>query len=175
MTIRRFVLTLTMGFLSGLPLSCVGPTFIVQQYAGPVRPQETVAVFRINGGDSIRLVTIDDENITVPLASDSRLHVEMLPGRHAITVRDAHAPDRLAESIAFQAEAGKVYRVAVAGASTDPAGGGPRIYEVDRGADTITRDVTLTPGELQHAPTDTTPAGRTAAPSGDAGDALDGG
>ena len=120
-------------FLAG----CAGPTFVVQQYTGAVRPRETVATLRVNGSDSVRLLTLDDEDLGVPIEHDSRLHIELLPGRHRLTVGNANAPQDHAEPIAFEAEAGKVYRVTV-GASA-PA----RIYEVDRDNDTPARDATL--------------------------------
>lgn len=74
---------------------CPGPTFVVQQYAGPVRPRETIATLR---------------------------------------VLNASAPQERAP-VAFQAEANKVYRITY-------VLGAPRIYEVDRSADTTGADVT---------------------------------
>jgi hypothetical protein len=131
----RAVLTALLFVLLTFALQgCPGPTFVVQQFKGPQRPPETIATLRVNASDVVRLVTLDDENIDVPLESDSRLHIELLPGRHALTVRNAKAPDR-AEPLAFEAEAGKVYRVTM--------GEEARIFEVDRGGDKPIRDVTV--------------------------------
>ena len=117
-------------------VGCVGPTFVVQQYAGPVRPRETIATFRVNGGDSVRLITLDEEDVRAPLESDSRLHIELLPGRHKIGV--ANGPNDLVAPVAFVAEAGKVYRAVFAGNE-------PHVFEVDRAGDAPGRDVTATP------------------------------
>ena len=125
------VLALTLTFAAS---ACAGPTFIVQQYAGPVRSRETIATLRVNGADSVRLATLDDEDMNAPLVEDGRLHVELLPGRHALSVRDAKAPSERPVAMAFVAEAGKVYRVAFT-----PE---PRIFEVDRGTDAPGADVT---------------------------------
>lgn len=113
---------------------CAGPTFVVQQYTGPVRPKDTIATLRVNGADSVRLMTLDEEDVAAPILADGRLHIELLPGRHALTVRNASAPQEPATPLVFQAEPGKVYRVAF----TPDA----RIFEVDRGADTVGRDAT---------------------------------
>jgi hypothetical protein len=111
----------------------MGPTFVVQQYPGAVRPKETIATLRVNGSDTVRLMTLDDEDVAAPIVSDGRLHIELLPGRHAITVRNAAAPQEPATPLVFEAEAGKVYRIAFAPVA--------RIFEVDRGGDTVGRDV----------------------------------
>jgi hypothetical protein len=115
---------------------CAGPTFVVQQYPGAVRPKESIAILRVNGNEPVRLATLDDEDLAgEPIASDSRLHIEMLPGKHVVTVLNANAPQEPGAPLAFEAQAGKVYRVTfVTGAA--------RVYEVDRGADTAMSDVT---------------------------------
>lgn len=124
-----------MTALTALPLAgCAGPTFVVQQYPGAVRPKNTIATLRVNGADSVRLMTLDEEDVAAPLLADGRLHIELLPGRHALTVRNASAPQEPATPLAFEAEPGKVYRVAL----TPEA----RVFEVDRGADTVGRDAT---------------------------------
>lgn len=125
------------AFVALTPLAggCAGPTFVVQQYAGPVRPKETIATLRVNGFDSVRLMTLDEEDVAAPVASDGRLHIELLPGRHAITVKNASVPDEPATPLAFTAEPGRVYRVTY---SPDA-----KIFEVDRSADTLGREATL--------------------------------
>ncbi|CAN5924817.1 hypothetical protein BH11MYX4_BH11MYX4_44930 [soil metagenome] len=117
-----------------LGAGCGGPTFVVQQYAGPVRPRETIATLRVNGFDAVRLSTLDNEDVTAPLVEDGRLHIELLPGRHALTVRNAKAPDERPAAIVFEAEPGKVYRVTFSPEA--------RIFEVDRGTDAPGRDAT---------------------------------
>ena len=124
------------GVVAVAVAGCMGPTFVVQQYAGPVRPRETIATLRVNGSDPVRLITLDDEDVRSPLESDSRLHIELLPGRHKIGVSDG-SNDRVA-AVAFVAEAGKVYRPAYAGSEA-------HVFEVDRGNDNPGRDVTAPP------------------------------
>lgn len=115
---------------------CMGPTFVVQQYGGAVRPRETIATLRVNGSDPVRLITLDDEDVRSPLDSDSRLHIELLPGRHKIGI--ASAANDVVAPVAFVAEAGKVYRAAFVGADA-------HVFEVDRGSDSPGRDVTASP------------------------------
>lgn len=124
-------LLLVLALLLG---GCAGPTFVVQQYAGPVRPKESIAILRVNGADAVRLAALDSEDVTAPLVEDGRLHIELLPGRHALTVRNAKAPDERPAAIVFEAEAGKVYRVTL--------GPEARIFEVDRATDAPVRDAT---------------------------------
>ena len=130
---------------------CVGPTFVVQQYAGPVRSPETIATFRVNGGDSVRLITLDEEDVRAPLESDSRLHIELLPGRHKVGV--ANGPNDLVSAVTFVAEAGKVYRAVY-------VGNDPHVFEVDRGGDAAGRDVTAptAPPPVTAPPAATLPA-----------------
>jgi len=117
-----------------LAAGCAGPTFVVQQYAGAARPKETIATLRVNGAEAVRLATLDAEDVAAPLVEDGRLHIELLPGRHALAVRNAKAPEDRPASVVFQAEAGKVYRV-----TFEPEA---RIHEVDRGTDVPGPDVT---------------------------------
>jgi hypothetical protein len=121
---------------------CPGPTFVVQQYKGPARAQETVATLRVNASDAVQLAVLDDEDIDVPLASDSRLHIELLPGRHSITVRGAAG--NLARPVELDAEGGKFYRVVLTpDAPGSPGGAVARVFEIDRGSDKLIRDVTV--------------------------------
>jgi len=143
--------TLATALLAFALAGCPGPTFVVQQYTGAVRPKETIATLRVNGSDSVRIMTLDHEDIGAPIASDSRLHIELLPGRHVLTALSTGAPNEPSEPIVFQAEAGKVYRVAfVAGAA--------HLFEVDRGEDAVVRDVTpVAPAPAEPAPTPAQP------------------
>ena len=137
---KRVGMALATALLAFALAGCPGPTFVVQQYTGPVRPKETIATLRVNGSDSVRLMTLDGEDLGAPIASDSRLHIELLPGRHALTAQNGAAPSEGREQLVFPAEAGKVYRIAfVAGA--------PHIFEVDRASDAPLREVTPLPSE----------------------------
>jgi hypothetical protein len=123
---------------------CPGPTFVVQQYAGAVRPQEEIATLRVNGSDSVRLVTLDGEDVRAPLEVDSRLHIELLPGRHRLGVAQGTA-DAVAAEVELVAEAGKVYRVTFVGAA-------PHVLEVNRSSDAAGADVTAAPAAPARAP-----------------------
>ena len=124
-----------LAFLACL-VACVGPTFIVQQFRGPQRPASEIAILRVNGGDSVRLLLLDDEDVAAPIPDDGRLHIEVLPARHTVVVTNASAAVR-SPPLVFVAEAGKVYRVAWA------SEGNARIFEVGRSNDAIVRDVTM--------------------------------
>lgn len=115
---------------------CMGPTFVVQQYAGPRREPYTLAVLRVNGGDSVRLLQLDGEDMRAPIASDGRLHVELLPGRHALSAFDEKEPNKRFLPATFEGEAGRVYRVVLAGDNA-------RVVEVDPSSDAQGRDVTI--------------------------------
>lgn len=129
--------------------ACVGPTLIVQQYSGPVRPRESIAILRVNGDDSVQLLALDDEDVAVPIASDSRLHIELLPGAHTVTFGDAKNRETRPQSLAFQAEAGRVYRIVRPTSPAEMSAAPARVYEVDRSSDAVTRDATTELGERE--------------------------
>lgn len=135
----RFVI-LSLSLLFALLTACMGPTFIVQQYGGPARPRESIAILRVNGGDSVRLLFLDEEDVTAPLVSDGRLHIELLPGRHTLTARNGDDRTAPQGSLAFAAEPNKVYRVVFSGETA-------HVYEVDRESDKPGKDVTSAPPE----------------------------
>ena len=114
--------------LAGCP---AGPTYIVQQYQGPQRDHAAIGILRVNGKDGLPLETLDNQEITARVAEDARLHVEILPGRHTVSVRGSVPAKR----ISFEAEGGRVYRVVMDGAA-------PHVHEVDPDNDSIGRDVT---------------------------------
>jgi hypothetical protein len=89
-----------------------------------------VATLRVDGNDTVHVLTLDGDNVAAPVASDARLHFEMLPTRHTVIAQNADGP---AAPLAFEAEAGKIYRIV----------GDLRVFEVDRGSDTPLRDVTI--------------------------------
>lgn len=122
-------------------VGCPGPTFVVQQYGGPQRAPETIGTLRVNGNEPVRLLMLDHQDAAAPIVEDGRLHIELLPGRHDLIVGDARAPGVRHLPVAFQAEAGRFYRVVF----VQEAGGEPHVYEVSREKDTLTRDVTLPP------------------------------
>lgn len=140
-------------------VGCGGPTFIVQQYDGPPRPRESIAIVRVNGSDAAQITTLDGEGTNVGIAEDSRLHLEVLPGSHTVWVRNAAAPEEPPQRIQFLAEPGRVYRpvltVAPNAGSNKALGAIARMYEVDPSSDALLRDVTALPP--QQAPTKTAP------------------
>src|SRR5690348_4360879 len=106
---KRRLLSLALPLVLVLA-ACMGPTFVVQQFKGPQRPNDQIAILRVNGSDSVRLMYLDDEDVAAPMVQDGRLHIEMLPARHTVVVANAANPRERSPVIAFAAEAGKVYR-----------------------------------------------------------------
>src|SRR5690606_12163590 len=138
-----------------------GPTFVVQQYDGPVRPRETISILRMNGDDPVHVVSLDGEPTDVPLDDDARVHIEVLPGRHRIAVWSSEFPERRPEHVAFIAEPGRVYRAVIASEFAAPTA---RVYEVSRGSDDPIRDVTLPVVAPVSAPAPRAPTPRPAVP-----------
>jgi hypothetical protein len=136
---RRWIACIVIGMVLASAPSCGGPTFIIQQYAGPPQPKETIAVIRVHGGGP-ELVSLDGEPLHAAVEKGTRLHVEVLPGAHEL---EAAAPEMgLNRAIAarFMAEAGRVYRVVVTrtapgGASLPDAAWSVRVYEIDAAND----------------------------------------
>jgi hypothetical protein len=118
---------------------CGGPTFVVQQYAGPVRSRETIAIIRIEGADPVRVVSVDGEPLA-PVDDDVRLHVEVLPGEHALGIANSAAPDQPAERVRFVAEAGRLYSAEMEGRGT------ARVFELDSSGAKL-RDVSVVRSE----------------------------
>jgi len=116
----------------------MGPTFVVQQFNGPQRPPEEIAILRVNGSDSVRLMYLDEKDVAAPLVSDGRLHIEMLPTKHTVIVSNASNNNERSPMVAFTAEAGKVYRVRFV-----PPESTARVFEVDRSSDAPRADVTI--------------------------------
>jgi hypothetical protein len=157
MNARPLAVVLLSSLLTLSAVGCGPQVFIVQQYDGPVRDSETIAILRINGADSTRVVTLDGELADPRIAEDTRLHIEMLPGRHALRLADTSSPEAGSFRVAFDAQAGRVYRAVVAPAAA-------RVFEVDRGSDALLRDVTAQLKEPAPAPADTTGIPRGLAP-----------
>jgi hypothetical protein len=125
----------------------------------------------VNGQESIVLVALDGEDIATRVPDDARLHVEVLPGKHTVTIGDLSDTSRQARSTSFVARAGKTYRPVMRG---DAA----RVFEVDPDTDTLLGDVTFVPPPVPDhvetpppAPVPTTePAPAVAPPDADAGE-----
>lgn len=141
-----------------LLLGCMGPTFIVQQYGGPQRPRETIAILRVNGAEPVRLLFLDEEDVAAPIVSDGRLHIELLPGRHTLTARNGDDRSAPTASFTFAAEANKVYRVMFTGETG-------HLYEVDRDSDKPAKEITPPPAAPAPPPVTAPPAESAVSPS----------
>lgn len=137
--------------------ACGTITYIVQQYGGEPRPNEEIAILRINGGEGPRVASLDGESLG-PGISDAhtRLHIEMLPGMHVVEIEQAQGfyPT---PKLRFSAQAGAVYRAVMATALVRDAKPGqgmlvPRLYEVDRDSDALIRDATWQPPRRARVP-----------------------
>ncbi len=158
MTARRYPLAfLGLSLVAAASHGCGGPTYVVQQYPGEVRSRDTIAVIRVNGGDSVLLDSLDGENIGVQVAEDAKLYVEVLPGPHRVGIVNA-SEGGPAKQAAFSAEAGKFYRPVFTTSA--------RIYEVDSDSDKLIRDVTIEAPAA--APTSAPPLETAAAPAPEA-------
>jgi hypothetical protein len=148
----RLIVCALFGFAAASIASCTGMTFVVQQYEGPPRPKETVAVIRTSGGIGPELVSVDGEPLQVMLENGNRLHVEVLPGTHEVELA---APEmgglNRAIPAHFIAEPGKVYRFELRSletATTEPSEPAWEAfaYEVDRKSDALLRIAPRPPG-----------------------------
>src|ERR1051326_2101643 len=107
---------------------CGLATFVVQQYDGPPRPRESIAIIRINAGQGID--SLDGETLRAVPAKGTRFHVEVLPGAHEGELREPAVGLTESVNVRFSAEAGKVYRIAVQGGVNGNVAA--RAFEVDR-------------------------------------------
>ena len=141
--------------LVGLCASCGQVTFVVQAYPGPARSAEEVSVVRINREAPVRIVSVDGDPLGAQqLESGTRLHVEVLPGKHELSVENQKVPIEKTKTVEFVAEAGRVYRVLSADREwhvhSAPREGAaatwsPLVYEVDAQGDRLLREVSLPP------------------------------
>ena len=142
-------------------IACGTATYIIQRYEGPPLPREQVAILRIVGDQQVPIVALDDESLGAPISDrNTRLHIELLPGMHQVTVTNPVQLGRM-QTLRFEAEAGKFYRVllgqALVRAATTLV---PRVYEMGREGDDPVRDVTIIPSPAMARPPapDPTPA-----------------
>jgi hypothetical protein len=122
-------------WLAALVVACGGPTFVVQQYAGPPQPREVIAIVRVNGGGP-RVVALDREALVVP-EKGTRFHIEVIPGVHELHVDDPGL-GIAGLGLRFVTEPDKVYRVVVRATSTPGSPvplSVPQVFEVDRETD----------------------------------------
>jgi hypothetical protein len=131
--------------LFSLPAACGGPTFIVQQYEGSPRPRDAVAIVRLNGDDPIQVLDIDRSPTNVRVGSGTRVHIEVLPGEHTVTVIDAEHPNGTSQFVRFRTEPGKLYRALwlMQANHTPGLSDLARVYEVDASSDTPLQDASI--------------------------------
>lgn len=151
---RRLLLV---GFTACLPLPLAGcgqVTYILQQYDGPVRSPDTVSVLRVQPDDPAQIVAMDGEDLAPQsLASDVRLHIEMLPGKHKLSVKHPGVRGLDTRQVEFVAKAGRTYRVllsdrdwhATAVEPQRPDSWSPLVYEVHAGNNRLLQEVSLPP------------------------------
>jgi hypothetical protein len=157
----RFASTLRMlGLTSVLAAACGVPTFILQQYDGPPRAAESVAVVRFDGKGSVDLVSLDGSIADAHVPEDARLHVEVLPGRHVLGVARRAAPNEPPRRVVFVAEAARYYEVAFMAPPPNEWQPSVHVFEIDRRSGAKLRDVTYTAPRGEPAP----PAAPSAAP-----------
>jgi hypothetical protein len=124
-------------------IGCGTATFIVQQYDGSPLPRERIALLRLNGGDPLRLEVLDGERLDYQVTdTDTRVHIEILPGVHEIGVGDPSTGLLLMQR--FRADAGKVYRFAITARGADAHGTFDpafHVLEVDRDDDHVLAEV----------------------------------
>jgi hypothetical protein len=140
---------------AGLSLSCGQVTFVVQAYSGPARAADTVSVVRINRDAPVRVVSVDGDPLgNQQIEEGTRLHVEVLPGRHELSIANEKAPVQKTKVVRFVAEPGRTYRVLAADrewhthatpTKTPGTTWSPLVYEVDAEGDRLLREVSLPP------------------------------
>jgi hypothetical protein len=126
---------------SALFASCGSATFVVQQYLGPPRPRQTIAIIRVNGGGT-PLTSLDGDPLRVEPERGTRFHIEVLPGEHevGVSVPEPGLPNGV--TVRFFAEAGKVYRMEAVSALSEPGRIGlwsAQAFEVDPATDAMIR------------------------------------
>jgi hypothetical protein len=140
--------------LLALSSGCGQVTYIVQQYDGPVRDRDEVSILRLTPDDPAQIVAMDGEALgRQVLDSDTRLHIEMLPGKHQLEVENPKASSATTQRVQFVAEPGRTYRVVLADRAWHtqksqperPGAWSPLVYELEGSSDALAREVSLPP------------------------------
>ncbi|MGC4091052.1 MAG: hypothetical protein QM756_24890 [Polyangiaceae bacterium] len=165
--------------------ACAGPTFILQQYDGPARAADSVAIVRFEGSGTVDMVSIDGASADAHVPEDARLHVEVLPGKHVLGVANRAAPSGPPRRVAFLAEAGRTYRVVFTPPPPNDWLPVPRVFEIDARSGAQLKEATLVPtmpkpraaaaeaAAPAAAPVEAAPASEAKEPSGAAGAASE--
>ncbi len=142
----RALLRLVPAVLLGMSLlvaGCGTVTYVLQDYGGEPRPADSIAIVRITSTDPLHVSTVDGEPLDVRLDSDTRVHVEMLPGEHVLGVYRPDAEIPIEHKVRFLAAPGRTYAVVMAvapqGSATPWVG---RVYEIDKSSGTRLHDAT---------------------------------
>ena len=140
---------------------CGQVTYILQQYDGPARARGEVSILRLQADDTAQVLVMDGEALgNQALDSDVRLHIEMLPGKHTLRVRNPKAAGLDTQDVVFLAEAGRLYHVELAdrnwhqvtAAPVAPGVWSALVYEVEDSGRPL-REVSLPPSKQnQSAP-----------------------
>lgn len=130
----------------GLSLTLTGcgtVTYVLQEYGGEPRPAGSIAIVRITSTDPLRVSSVDGDPLDVRLDSDTRVHVEMLPGVHVLGVYRPDSAVPVEQKVRFLASPGRTYAVVMAeappGSATPWVG---RVYEIDKSSGTPLHDAT---------------------------------
>ncbi len=118
--------------------ACGTVTYVAQKYDGDPRPRDTIAIFRITPTDRTHVSSIDGEPVDVQLASDTRMHIELLPGTHDVGMYEpppGSSGPVIARHARFEARAGTVYKAALTPQRAS-------VYEIDDGSGAVLRDAT---------------------------------
>ena len=144
-----------LALLLALSSGCGQVTYIVQQYDGPVRDRDEVSILRLKPGDPAQIVSMDGDALgRQVLDSDTRLHIEMLPGKHQLEVENPKALSASTQRVQFIAEPGRTYCVVLADRAwhaqkpqvARPNTWSPLVYELQGSSDDLAREVSLPPG-----------------------------
>lgn len=133
--------------------ACGQVTFILQQYDGPPRAPEQVSVLRVQPDDVAEVVAMDGEPLGgQTLDSDVRLHIELLPGKHTLRVKNPNAQGLDTKDVSFMAQAGSYYRVELVNrewhalrAKARPGAWSALVYEIRASDGRRLREVSLPP------------------------------
>lgn len=148
--------------------ACTTATFIVQQYDGAPLPGSKIAILRILGGGDSFIAALDGEQLGFKLDDPrDRIHVEMLPGRHLISL--GRVDDDRVVTRAFEARPSVTYRAVVLPSRlVRDAYGRPTwtvgVFEIDPSTDELGKDISQGP-ELPPPSAPSTPPSAGSAPS----------